>query len=278
MDISGMLPSGGDMKQSIKEADYIGADGLWYCGVCKKPLQKRIHSEFLNKVVWCICDCKIKEIAEKKRQEALKEEMDRIQRLKDSSMMDRKYRNARFSNYVIRSGNEKAKKIAEKYVNNFSHMKEGNIGIVFYGPVGTGKSYTAACIANSLMEMQIPVIMTSFVKILQDIWSAEDEGTYLNLLNSSQLLIIDDFGAERDTDYALEKVYNVIDSRVRANKPMILTTNLSFDEMMSEPDIRYRRVYDRIFENCHPVEISGSSFRIMKAAQRQEKLKKYFDQ
>lgn len=75
---------------------------------------------------------------------------------------------------------------------------------------------------------------------------------------------------------ALEKVYNVIDSRVRADKPMILTTNLTFDEMMRNPDIRYRRIYDRIFEHCFPVEIPGKSFRIIKAAQRQKKLADYF--
>ena len=75
----------------------------------------------------------------------------------------------------------------------------------------------------------------------------------------------------------MEKVYNVIDGRARADKPMILTTNLSFDEMMRNPDIRYRRIYDRIFETCIPVEISGNSFRIMRAAQRQKRLEHYFE-
>ena len=94
------------------------------------------------------------------------------------------------------------------------------------------------------------MIMTSFGKILQDIQSREDEANYISVLNGCKLLIIDDLGAERNTDYALEKVYNVIDSRARGRQAMILTTNLSFDEMMRNPDIRYRRIYDRIFETC----------------------------
>ena len=57
---------------------------------------------------------------------------------------------------------------------------------------------------------------------------------------------------------------------------MILTTNLTFDEMMKNPDIRYRRIYDRIFEHCFPIEIPGKSFRIIKAAQRQKQLDDYF--
>ncbi len=117
--------------------------------------------------------------------------------------------------------------------------------------------------------------MTSFVKILQDI-QGQDEAAYIGMLNACSLLIIDDLGAERNTDYALEKVYNVIDSRVRTDKPMILTTNLTFDEMMRNPDIRYRRIYSRIFEHCFPVEISGKSSRIIKAAQRQKQLADYF--
>ena len=120
--------------------------------------------------------------------------------------------------------------------------------------------------------------MTSFVKILQDIRSTDDEGAYISILTACSLLIIDDLGAERNTDYALEKVYNIIDSRVRADKPMILTTNLTFDEMMRSPDVRYRRIYDRIFEHCIPVEIPGRSFRIIKAAERQKKLSNYFDE
>src|SRR5699024_905088 len=137
-----------------------------------------------------------------------------------------------FSSYVVRNENRKAFQIAKAYVRDFrtmvndGHPKTGekNIGLVFYGKVGTGKSYTAACIANALIDEKVSVIMTSFVKILQDIQGCEDEAEYINILNGCSLLIIDDLGAERNTDYALEKVYNVIDGRARADKPMILTT------------------------------------------------------
>lgn len=73
-------------------------------------------------------------------------------------------------------------------------MKKKNQGLLFYGTVGTGKSYTAACIANELLQNCIPVIMTSFVKILQDIQGSKDEASYIQILNSASLLIIDDLG------------------------------------------------------------------------------------
>ena len=50
----------------------------------------------------------------------------------------------------------------------FDEMYRNNQGLLLYGPVGTGKSYAAACIANELLNQKIPVIMTSFVKILTD--------------------------------------------------------------------------------------------------------------
>jgi len=56
------------------------------------------------------------------------------------------------------------------------------------------------------------------------------------------------------------------------------STNISFDEMMSNPDIRYRRIYDRILEHCIPVEMPGKSLRIIRAAQRQRALQDYYNE
>ena len=55
------------------------------------------------------------------------------------------------------------------------------------------------------------MVMTSFVKILPQLQGFDvDESEYMAQINAAKLLIIDDLGAERSTDYALEKVYNVI--------------------------------------------------------------------
>lgn len=268
MEVGGMLPSHSQEEISpIKEGDYVGEDGLVRCGVCGKRKQFRIDISGFKKIVPCICKCRSDEIEKEKQKDEYEQRMHTINRLKDASMMANKFRDANFSGYKVRKENQEAYKLALNYVKKFREMKEKNQGLLLYGPVGTGKSFTAACIANALMEQNITVIMTSFVKILQDIGTG-DEASYIQILNSASLLIIDDLGAERNTDYALEKVYNVIDSRIRTDKPMILTTNLELSEMLQTTDIRYRRVYDRIFETCYPVEMPGKSFRQIKAAQR----------
>ena len=96
-------------------------------------------------------------------------------------------------------------------------------------------------------------------------------------MNSAKLLIIDDLGAERSTDFALEKVYNIIDSRYRAGLPMILTTNLTLKEMKEATDIRYSRIYDRIFEVCYPMEFTGPSWRKVEASRRFEEMRQFLE-
>ena len=59
-----------------------------------------------------------------------------------------------------------------------------------------------------------------------------------------------------------------MDGRYRAGKPMILTTNLSLAQMQAATDVRYSRIYDRIFEICYPVEFKGKSWRRKEAANR----------
>lgn len=260
--------------------DYIGSDGLLYCGQCNTRKEREIiWFDGKPKKVPVMCKCRAEEERLKKEQMQKEEEMRSIQRAKISSMMDDTFRTACFANYQIRNGNERHLKVAKKYCIEFSKMYERNQGLLFWGTVGTGKSYTAACIANYLLEANTSVVMTSFVRILQEMqgFDREREETFTNKLNSVKLLIIDDLGAERSTDYALEKVYGIIDNRYRAKKPLILTTNLTLRQMQDATDIRYARIYDRIFEMCYPMEFSGVSWRKREAAQRYEETRKILE-
>lgn len=274
-----VLASIADSAGSLPD-DYIGSDGLLYCGQCNTRKEREIiWFDGKPKKVPVMCKCRAEEERLKKEQMQKEEEMRSIQRAKVSSMMDDTFRTACFANYQIRNGNERHLKVAKKYCIEFSKMYERNQGLLFWGTVGTGKSYTAACIANYLLEANTSVVMTSFVRILQEMqgFDREREETFTNKLNSVKLLIIDDLGAERSTDYALEKVYGIIDNRYRAKKPLILTTNLTLRQMQEATDVRYARIYDRIFEMCYPMEFSGVSWRKREAAQRYEETRKILE-
>lgn len=223
----------------------------------------------------CICKCEAKAEEDRKKQEEARQELQRMERLRSASLIENRLKNANLATFQQNKDNAQLYKIVRNYVQNFDEMYRNNQGLLLYGPVGTGKSYAAACIANELLNQKIPVIMTSFVKILQMIQDKQvEESELIARLNNAKLLIIDDLGTERNTDYGLEKVYNVIDSRYLAGKPLILTTNLMLTDMKENMDTRYKRIYDRIFAMCFPHRVAGASWRMNQAADRYDEMRK----
>lgn len=261
-----------------KNAEDYYKDGVLVCGKCHTNKEKKIQLAREYVTVRCICKCESEERERIQKQKDYEEEMRRIERLKVASLMDAKLKSATLKTFTQKEDNQKLYTIVKNYVDNFETFYKSNRGLLFWGTVGTGKSYAAACIANELLNRKTPVVMTSFVKVLQVIQdNTENETEFVNRLCAARLLIIDDLGTERNTDYALEKVYNVIDSRYRTGKPLILTTNLNLQDMQMTQDIRYQRIYDRIFEMCHPVMVNGTSWRINQAKERFNETKRLLE-
>ena len=165
---------------------------------------------------------------------------------------------------------------ARRYVAHWEDMYRENLGLLFWGRPGNGKTFAAACIANALLEQKPPrsVKMTTLGTVLNKLpgLSPQDKDWYLEGLRNCDLLILDDFGMERQTDYAREQVFHLLDSRYLARKPMIVTTNLSLQELKSPRDLGQQRVYDRILELCVPVCFDRESLRQDKA---KEKMQRY---
>ena len=156
---------------------------------------------------------------------------------------------------------------AKKYVALWEEMLENDIGLLFWGLPGNGKTFAAACIANALCEKWLDVRMTTLAAVLGKLpaLSAQEKNDYLDSLKACDLLILDDFGMERRTDYAQEQVFSLIDGRYLARKPLIVTTNLCLQELKQPADMTERRVFDRILEICVPVCFDGPSLRQEKA-------------
>ncbi|MEA4895127.1 MAG: ATP-binding protein, partial [Oscillospiraceae bacterium] len=88
-----------------------------------------------------------------------------------------------------------------------------------------------------------------------------DKNAYIDEFADYKLLIIDDLGAERESSYALEQVYNVLNERYKNGQPLIITTNLTLDEMKNPKNMGYQRIYDRVLELCVPIHFKGESIR-----------------
>lgn len=274
-------------NQARNPGDYEGPDGLLVCGKCGEPKQRMMAfadpteedpDRTRDLLVTTMCRCERELEAQKEKEKQMREDMERIQKLRSASLMDEKFESSTFEQFRVTRSNERNLKLCKRYAERFDLMVEKNQGLIFWGDVGTGKSFAAACIANYLLDRKVPVVMTSFVKLLEVIQNSKDqESGILTRFNHARLVIFDDLGAERGTDYALEKVYNIVDSRYRKKLPMILTTNLTLKEMKEEDDIRYSRIYDRIFEVCYPMQFTGPSWRKREASRRFNELEKLLD-
>ena len=125
------------------------------------------------------------------------------------------------------------------------------------------------------MEQEVPVRMTNFARILNELNSSFSGcNDIVDKLCRYPLLIIDDFGMERGTKYALEQIYSIVDSRYRSRKPLIVTTNLTLDEIRHPQDTPHARIYDRLLEICVPISCIGVSFRKETAQEKLERMKR----
>lgn len=264
----------------VNPEDFKDSDGLLVCGKCRKRKQKLItltrNGAEVPMVVPVMCKCKSDAYKQQKARDEQEKEMEAISKLRKESLMDSRFRSISFKNFVLNQYNEKCFRLCKRYATAFDKMMEKNMGLLMYGGVGTGKTFAAACIANYLLDQKIPVVMISFIKLLEMLEKNTDNDIIQNL-QSAKLLVLDDLGAERRTSYALEKVYNIIDARYRSKLPVILTTNLTMDEMMDAESMQYERIYDRIFEMCYPLEFKGMSWRKKAAFAKSNEMEKFLN-
>ena len=259
-------------NEAIKteESDYV-KDGLLHCGKCNTPKQCRVELMGMILSPKCLCKCEVERREREEEAERKREFAEKIKKYRTMGFPQSQMQYWTFDNDD--KSNEKLTNMAKRYVNNFDTFYKDGKGLLLYGGVGTGKTYIACMIANALIDEGYPVLVTNFARILSTLQGTYDKQEYLDSLNQFKLLIIDDLGIERDTGYAKEQVFNIIDSRYRAGLPMIITTNLTMQKLATESELADKRVYDRILERCYPVEVAGKSRRMEKLINSREDMK-----
>jgi DNA replication protein DnaC len=253
------------------ETDYI-KDGLMYCGICGEPKQTevKIGERILKPYVLCKCG---REKA-KQEEEAEKRELRRqeLERNRHSAFMDKECANWTFAKDDRKS--PKASDISRRYVQHFETMYQKGKGLLFLGNPGTGKSFFAGCIVNALLDNGYKCKMTNFPAIINDISSLrEGKQEYISRLMACDLLAIDDLAIERNTGYANEIVQSVIDTRYRSGKPLIVTTNLTVEEIKHPSTIERERLFSRLYQMCLPIAVVGNDRRKENSASKDEELR-----
>lgn len=245
---------------AAQTTDYLGEDGLLHCGMCHEPKEERFPEGF--KILGsldrhprlCACGRARREKAEKENE--IRRHDQEVERLRRICFTDRCQYDMTFEASAVSSSQMET---CRRYAENWDVARENNFGLLLWGNVGTGKSYMAACIANALIEKEVSVRMLNFGQILNA--GFEEKARIIEDLSRYGLLILDDFGMERSTEYGQEIVFQVIDNRYQCRKPMIITTNLSLYTLKSPKDLEHERIYGRILEACIPISFDGENLR-----------------
>lgn len=234
----------------------VGEDGLLRCKVCGEKLQKEVEFLGRKRIVNLSCSCRIKE----REQRAAEERKRQIESNRDICFDNPNMRNWSFDNDD--GNNPRISNAMKKYCEHFPGFLKSGKGLLLYGDLGTGKTYYASCIANQLINDGYRCRMTNFPTLINKIQATfEHRQEVMDEINRYSLLIIDDLGVERNSQFMLENVYNIIDSRYRIGKPIIITTNLTGEQLKNPGDVGFARIYDRILAMCHPIKFEGKSRR-----------------
>ena len=267
------------ISQIVERADvnggndfYIDGDGFKVCRKCGTRMQTEIKLPWGRMKMPIMCKCRAEQDREEKRRFELEQAQIRVEGLRTAGLMDREY-----LSYRLENDDRKNAKISDavvRYIDKWDDLKAKNTGIMFYGPVGTGKTFYSGVIANALIDRGIPVMMASLPALVSAMSRGFDENKteIMQKLSRWPLVILDDVGVERQTEWMSEKVNEIIDARYLSGLPMIVTTNLSPGEMKSPQDLRYQRIFDRIIERCYPIAVTGESRRKEAAKQNRAEI------
>lgn len=264
MDLTGIFDSIA-ARVPTDENTYLGDDGLLYCKNCLTARQSRIDVFGRGvRIVNCICKCMVEQREREEEERRQHELMEKIKHYRSMGFADSDMQQYTFA--VDDQAQPKITKAMQAYVEHFGEFRKTGKGLLLYGPVGTGKTFLAACVCNALIDQGHPCLMTNFSRLTNIINGADwdEKQACIDSLARFSLIAIDDLGVERDTQFMNESVTAIIDSLYRAKVPLIITSNYLPNQLTNEGDIRRRRVYDRLLERCHPIEVTGESRRKQK--------------
>lgn len=236
-------------------------NGVLRCGKCGKAKEKTVHMDGsadyapMDVVICLACSCvRDKDRTDRAKAEARAEEEKRRREINwlRAEGLGGKYRDHRFENDKGLQS-PKVVEACKAYTDTerWKIIKSNGYGLLLWGDVGTGKTYLAGCVANALIDKGIPVYMRTASDIVD--MPFDDFRTLTERIRRYHLYILDDLGAERKSQsgYAQDRVKAFVDAIYEAKRPLIVTTNLTADELENPfAPIDQRRTYDRVREMC----------------------------
>ena len=279
------------MNQILKPS--IDKDNFIECEYCKNKLYRKTIEWELYGAKRTItldyerCNCnnaqaywneydlkKLRMLEEEKKLELMQEFSSKVEKIIKNSKMSKRNLNYKFDNFETNNSNKKVfdnlKNYSEKLVNGIEKK-----GLILVGNNGVGKTHLACSIANKLIENGIPVIYGTLINLLAELRNSYDtennisEMEIIKLYENVDLLIIDDLGKEKPSEWGLEKLFTIINSRYENNLPVIITTNYNQNSLLKRLSLNgeietARSIISRLYEMCYLVKIDDIDHRIKK--------------
>ena len=153
--------------------------------------------------------------------------------------------------------------ISEDFCSNFHGT---NMNLLLYGSAGLGKTFMCNCIANALINKEISVLYQTAFSLFEIIENhkfnkqneSEENRINYDMIFECDLLIIDDLGTEVGNSFTNAELFNIINERLITNKKIIISTNLSLEQMR---DTYSDRITSRVFNGFVPLKFYGKDLR-----------------
>lgn len=235
-----------------------------------------------------LCDCpeaiaaREAEERAKREKEAAARKMAQVAQIVGDSGMSARFLRRTFATFQPTERNQRALRVCKMYADEFgeklpsNNPEPGRNGLFITGPKGTGKTHLAAAIANQLMQDGTPVVCMTMIDLLDRIkqtfekqkqWGVTEAGV-MKVYKEVPLLIIDDMGKEPATEWAVSKIYAIINARYEAYLPTIVTTNYSDGDLVRRLTPKDTgdattadATIDRLREMCAAIVTTGESWR-----------------
>jgi DNA replication protein DnaC len=192
----------------------------------------------------------------------------RIATLRERSGLSKRmkgYTLENFDPYASPPSTVRAVEKVEEYLNNWDENRELGRGLYLSGDVGTGKTHLAVAVMNELMRRKrVPALFVTVPELLDNLRGAyNDPGRnldeWMDTVKNADLLVLDDLGSERPTEWVQERIYVIVNHRYREALPTIFTSNIGPKDVATQLG---ERTASRIIAMCEEgIDIEGDDYR-----------------
>lgn len=243
-----------------------------YCGREKTPKTTELLGIKITVTLPCECEISMHE----KELERIKnhELYERRRLMHKKSGLAGAAQELTFANFKPRPGTEEALRVAKEFVDHWEDKLKAGEGFTLVGTYGSGKSHLAAAVVHELINRGISATYQPIAELLKRVratydGTGETEAQILEWLHGVKCLALDDIGTQKQTKWAEEFIFTVIDHRYRHRLPTIITTNCSnIDGENSLSEALGERATDRLLERNVFVRVKATSYRREIAKQR----------